>query len=273
MVLLIFSEPVYRSWFIRQPHDFSKETKELDSLIATLKWEPVKDTLIVKSADFSTKLFSFNPNLATKEQLIELSFTNSLANRIVNYRLKGGKFGVKSDLMKIYGMDSTLFNKIQLFIDLPEKKLKESQALKSVEKEKPAYVKFDLNTADTAQLIKIYGIGAKLSSRIVTYREKLGGFVTDSQLSEVYGLDSVVIKELLLKSFIEKGFQPKLVNINLASEQVLNVHPYIKHKLAKVIVAYRAQHGLFQSLDELKKITLIDEQKFQKIKPYLSINP
>ncbi len=271
MLVLIFSEPVYRYWFIRQPHDFSKEAKELDSLITTLKWEPEKDTAFVKPVTSSKKLFFFNPNLVTKEQLNELNFTNSLANRIVNYRLKGGKFIVKNDLMKIYGVDSVLFNKLSPFIDLPEKKLKESQVLKFAEKEKSTFIKFDLNNADTAQLIKIYGIGAKLSSRIVSYREKLGGFVTEAQLREVYGLDSVVIKELLLKSFIEKDFQPKQINVNLASEQVLSAHPYIKYKLAKVIIAYRAQHGLFQSLDELIKITLIDEQKFQKIKPYLSL--
>ena len=270
MLILIFSEPAYRYWFVRQPQDFSRETKELDSLIATWKWDE-QDSAINKTSE--GKLFSFNPNHSTKEELLELGFTNSLANRIVNYRLKGGKFLVKKDLEKIYGMDSSLFKKMLAFIDLPEQVLKEEGVKKFEVKEKPVFVKFDLNSADTSQLIKIYGIGPKLSERIVTYRQKLGGFISPDQIREVYGLDSTVIHELFKKSFIELNFKPRLIDLNNATEQELGAHPYLKYKLAKAITAYRFQHGAFQSIDDLRKIALIDEPKFQKIKPYLSVNP
>src|SRR6266852_7150184 len=88
MLMLIFSEPAYRYWFVRQPQDFSRESKELDSLIDTWKWDE-QDSAVNKTLE--GKLFSFNPNRVTKEELAELGFTNSLANRIVNYRLQGGK--------------------------------------------------------------------------------------------------------------------------------------------------------------------------------------
>ncbi len=270
MALLIFSEPTYRYWFVRQPQDFSKESKELDSLIAIWKWDE-RDSTINKTSE--KKLFSFNPNRATKEELVELGFTNSLANRIINYRLKGGKFLVKKDLSKIYGMDSILFKNLFVFIDLPERISKEKGGKKFEAKEKPAFVKFDLNMADTSQLIKVYGIGTKLSERIVTYRQKLGGFILPDQLREVYGLDSAVIQELLKKSYIEENFKPRLIDINKATEQELGTHPYVKYKLAKAITAYRFQHGAFQSINDLRKIALLDEPKFQKLKPYLSVNP
>ena len=43
MALIIFSEPAYRYWFVRQPQDFSKDSIRLDSLIATWKWEKVQE--------------------------------------------------------------------------------------------------------------------------------------------------------------------------------------------------------------------------------------
>jgi competence protein ComEA len=267
MFVLIFSEPIYRYWFVRQDHDYSKETKQLDSLIATWKWD--SDSVVGEKPE-AKELFAFDPNQASKEELLELGFNRSLAGRIVNYRLKGGKFLVQSDLMKIYGIDSLLFQRLIPFITLPENSSKEKFAHKTEIKEKPFDVKFDLNKSDTSQLIKIYGIGSKLSLRIVAYREKLGGFISPSQLNEVYGLDSLVVKELVLKSFIEEGFHPRQININKGTEKELSAHPYIKYKLAKAIIAYRMQHGPFASIDDLKKIAIIDEVTFSKMKPYLT---
>jgi len=270
MVVLIFSEPLYRYWFVRQPHDFSKERKELDSLMTSWKWDE-QDSAVNKRIE--SKLMVFNPNTASKEALAALGFGNALASRVVNYRLKGGKFLVKNDLMKIYEMDSALYEKLFPFIDLPENSSSENIVRKVKPKEKPLTLKFDLNKTDTSQLIRIYGIGPKLSQRIVTYRDKLGGFVSLEQLMEVYGLDSVVVQELFRKSFIGENFKPRLIDINKATEKELGDHPYIKYKLAKAIAAYRFQHGEYRTIDDLKKIALMDDAKFQKIKPYLSANP
>src|SRR5579859_3442114 len=270
MLVLIFSEPAYRYWFVRQPQDFSRERAELDSLMANWKWEE-PDSVSDETA--KPQLVSFNPNHAGRDELIALGFTRSLADRILNYRSKGGKFVVKKDLMKIYGMDSLFYKRILASIDLPEATARKKIAAKPDAPPKPALPKFDLNRADTAQLIALRGIGPKLALRIIAYREKLGGFISADQLKEVYGLDTAVVRELFGKSFIEKDFMPRLININQATEQELAAHPYIRYKLAKAITAYRFQHGPYRSLDDLRRITLIPESAFQKIKPYLSANP
>ena len=57
----------------------------------------------------------------------------------------------------------------------------------------------ELNVADTAMLKSIYGIGEKLSVRIVKYRKKLGGFYSVEQLKEVYGLRTENFKKIKLK--------------------------------------------------------------------------
>jgi DNA uptake protein ComE-like DNA-binding protein len=55
------------------------------------------------------------------------------------------------------------------------------------------------------------------------------------------------------------------------SKEELKGHLYIRWQLANAIVEYRNQHGAFTSLEELKKIALIDEATFAKIIPYLTL--
>lgn len=270
MILSVFITPAYHWWKSGQPRDFTKENLKLDSLLANWQWKEKSDSIRIEKT-----LFEFNPNTATKDQLIELGFSVSLANRIDNYRAKNGKFIIKSDLKKIYGMDSNVYAQVYRYIDLPSQKLIITKD-KNVLPEKSLSVtkeKFDLNLADTAQLIRIYGIGSKLSQRIIKYRNSLGGFISMNQLKEVYGLDSVVVKELNKKVFIDDEFQPVALSINTVSEKELAAHPYIKYNLAKAITTYRFQHGNFTSLEEIKKIALVDEAFYTRIKPYLTVNP
>ena len=273
MFLVIFIIPTYKSVFTHQEKDYSKEKKELDSLVATWKDRETEDS--ITSIKSPTSLFAFNPNTASKEELVSLGFSPYVASRLENYRSKGGKFTIKSDLLKLYGMDTALYKTLYTWIDLPIKK-----TLKKFEKnakqetfKKAVKEKFDLNQADSSQLVSVYGIGGKLSVRIIKYRDRLGGFISSDQLSEVYGLDTVVIRELKMKAFIADNFKPKAIEINTATEKELAAHPYIKYPLAKAIAAYRFQHGSFKLINDLTQIAIIDKPTFEKIKPYLSINP
>lgn len=272
ILVIVFVIPLYQQWSASRTQDFSKEIHELDSLTALWKWDEPKDSTVRERI-----LFHFNPNTVTKEELNQLGFSNFLAQRIINYRTKGGKFFIKADVRKIYGMDTMLFQKLYSFINLPiertfakkeDEKGKESKSFIAKKKEK-----FDLNLADSTQLISVFGIGAKLSVRIIKYRDKLGGFVHPDQLKEVFGLDTLVISELKKVSFITEDFAPRFVLVNKATEKELAAHPYIKYALAKAIASYRFQHGEFKSVEDIKKIALVDESLFQKIKPYISINP
>jgi competence protein ComEA len=268
IIALLFSEPLYRRWRAHQPKNFNEEIKQLDSLLAlSSKVVSVNDTASVQST-----YFRFNPNTASKDELIELGFTESLAARMTNYRSKGGTFWVKNDLKKIYGMDTLLVKKLWPFIELPEVR---------PTTEKPAYTKqltqiptalvFDINQADTAQLKSIYGIGDKLSQRIVSYRESLGGFVHLQQLNEVFGLDSTVVKRLRARVFIEPQFVPRKINLNTATQEMLEKHPYLNKREAKAIMAYRFQHGKFSSVAELEKLLLLEEETTLRVQPYVTI--
>ena len=267
MIALIFSEPIYRFFIVQRTDDFSKQRRELDSLVAT--WEFQKKT---GSISLVKSKFNFNPNTATEEDFISLGFPGNLTHRILNYRAKKGKFVIKADLKKIYGLDSSFYCELVPFIDLPEKKplVASAEKPKAGETKKTEAALFDLNQADTTQLKKIYGIGPVLAQRIVTYRDKLGGFVSAQQLNEVYGLDTAVINQLHKKSFVPENFNPTPLNVNQADENTLANHPYIKFKLAKAIITYRFQHGNFKTIDDLTRLQTITPETLNKLRPYVS---
>ncbi len=273
LLLILFSEPIYRTWWGGDTSFQPSDQQLLDSLV--LHWKQEQNLSSDLEKNQQRTLFAFNPNNTSKDQLMQLGFSASLASRITNYIEKGGKFRVKKDLLKIYGMDSLLYQDLLPFMLLPEQITKEKKELIYTKTEKPtknAVILFDVNTADTAQLKTIYGIGEKLSLRIVKYRESLGGFIGKEQLQEIFGLDSAVVSRLMKKSFIAENFQPDQLNLNQATEEELDRHPYLTKKEAKAIITYRFQHGAFSSVEDLKKIQLLPASTITKIKPYVRLN-
>jgi competence protein ComEA len=271
MMLLIFSAPIYRLWLAHQPVNVSEDRKILDSLLALRENKTILNEVDSgeQNVQVAHQLFVFNPNSLTPSGLQKLGLSKILTTRIANYRQKGGVFRIKHDLMKIYGMDSTLYHQLYDYIDLPEKFTREK--IVTVVNKKPEVKKFDINKADTVVLQKINGVGSKLAARIVKFRDALGGFVNTAQLSDVYGLDSMVVDRVNDASFIENGFQPKKLNINTTDEKTLASHPYIRKPFAKAILAYRFQHGSFVSVEDLKKIAVIPPREAERIIPYLKV--
>ena len=269
MVIIVFSEPAYRYWVSQKPVDVRQDSIKLDSLLSTLKWEQ-NDSSVNKNTE--KILFSFDPNRASRDQLMSLGFTSFLADRIVNYRNKGGKFFVKADLLKIYGIDSMLYQRLINFIDLPNQKLAQSK-FETIDFKRKEVELLDLNTADTTQLKKVFGVGKKLSERIIKFRDKLGGFVAANQLKEIYGLDSIVAAAVQKKFIVQDNFKPKQLNINTATELELSTHPYISRQLAKAITAYRFQHGNFANVGDLTSIHILTQSEYERVKAYLTVNP
>ena len=128
----------------------------------------------------------------------------------------------------------------------------------------------DINSADTSELMTLPKMTSYCAGMIVRYRKKLGGYYNTKQLTEVWGMDSTLFKALVNKVRADTGFVYK-ININTADIKQLAYHPYIKYYLAKAIVNYREQHGLFTSLLALHKMAAIDDSTYSRIIPYLTV--
>lgn len=234
--------------------------------------------------DFSSpkvaKLFPFDPNVITAEQWQQLGLPKFLAERIVKYRNAGGKFKKKEDLQRIYGLRPETYERLAAYVqiggaaevpspvELAPTKTEDVLAKSPIAEAKtPKITQFDLNKADTTQLVRVRGIGAKLALRIIKFRDNLGGFYAENQLREVFGLDSVVVDETLKYAFVRNPSLRK-IKINEVSPEEFR-HPYLKPYVAKAIMAYRQQHGNFKSVSDLANVKLVDAKTLEKITPYL----
>lgn len=276
ILLLILAPFLFQKFYPSKTVNAKEDEKKLDSILASIEIDSVpryeKRTAF---KNYSTEiepteitLFEFNPNQISSDEFQKLGVKKYIAERIIKFRQKGGGFRVKNDLKKIYGFDSLLFKKLEQYILLPDKIEKPVFATADAKKEFKV-VRFDLNQADSAQFEKVYGIGAKLASRIIKFRSRLGGFVSKNQLKEVYGLDSVLLIELDKKTIILENYLPTKIKVNQTSLDELKSHPYVGYKSAKIILAYKNTHGRILDKNDFANIKAFGKEEIEKIVQYL----
>jgi competence ComEA-like helix-hairpin-helix protein len=129
----------------------------------------------------------------------------------------------------------------------------------------------DINTADSAAWVALNGIGPGFAKRILTYREKLGGFYQVDQLKEVYGLDSVWVKENKALLKVGAGVY-RFLKINQVEWKDFK-HPYLPYGQSKVVLAYRKQHGPLKDFETLQQMPLLDLVAWRRLRPYISYAP
>lgn len=223
-------------------------------------------TEIVEDSSSKISYFPFNPNTASDEELKALGFTERNITSLRKYQAKGGRFKKPDDLLKLYGLSAAHKQALLPYVVIPELPSDSSK-----QKQRNPKAKVELNSADTNQLIALYRIGPSMARRILEYRNKLGGFVSLQQLKEVWGFDEDLLYDLQDQLTLDPS-KARMFNLNTVGVDELKTHPYFKYKLSGVIINYRNQHGPFNSLDDLKKIVLVNDSVYQKITLYLKLN-
>ena len=125
--------------------------------------------------------------------------------------------------------------------------------------------------SDSVLLQIVPGIGAKTAGRIIKHRESLGGFIQVGQLNEVFGLKPEIIP-LIWDYLVFDTVAPRQLELNVLAVEELAEHPYISYQEAKVLVAYRLQHGPYFQLEDLLKIKIFKVEWVNKIGPYLDFS-
>lgn len=231
-----------------------------------------KDTAVLEKEIEVSKFFTFDPNHVDHNEMLALGMAPNIARRVNKYRDAGGVFKKKADLLKIYGLDSALYTRLEPFIEIAQRASGPAHPVKIQKRNvEEKVVLQDLNEADTTDLKKIHGIGNVLSLRIVRYRALLGGFISLQQLEDVYGLKPEVMDDLKERYFIAEEFEPSKINVNQDNYDKLAYHPYISKNQARSILAFRMQHGAFSDLNDLLEIDLLDKETFAKVSPYLQL--
>ena len=115
----------------------------------------------------------------------------------------------------------------------------------------------EINTADSAQLVRLNGIGPSFARRILKYRGRLGGFFSTEQILEVFGMDSNRYLGILDNIRIDTTLIRK-IPVNDAEFKTLLHHPYLDYETVKMIVNYREHVGPITCSDTLRKVIAYD---------------
>lgn len=127
----------------------------------------------------------------------------------------------------------------------------------------------NINTADSAALVAVDGIGAYSAQKILAYRQALGGFVSLRQLSEIKGLRAENLEQLIQVALIDST-KVRKIDINRASLKTMVAHPYIVYSQAVAIDDWRRERGRIDSLANLSFLEEFTPSDIERLQPYLS---
>lgn len=224
------------------------------------------------------ELFYFDPNTLSAEGWKKLGLRDKTIGIIRNYLSKGGQFRKPEDLQRIYGLFPNEFERIAPYIKIesPGETNNYKNYTNNTPTENPPektyasrYSIIEINSADTTAFIALPGIGSKLATRIISFRDKLGGFYSINQVAETFGLPDSTFQKIKQYLKLENASVRK-ININSATIDELKAHPYIRYSLANPIVAYRNEHGSFAGVEDIKKVMAVTEEIYNKIAHYIT---
>jgi competence ComEA-like helix-hairpin-helix protein len=208
----------------------------------------------------------FDPNQYTKADWMKLGLSEKQTNVVLSFT----KRGIRSneELSRIFVIPEELYDMIKDSTFYPEQPKIEN--IKSVGAKPQKTIRIRINTADQTELETIPGVGPFYAKNILKYRERLGGFVRKEQLLEVWKMD--VEKYNGIEQFIVvEPENIKRIELNTASAEEMKSHPYLNWNIANSLIKIRNKKGKYSVIDEIKESVLIDEELFEKIKPYLSL--
>ena len=220
------------------------------------------------------RLFPFDPNTADSTQLLQLGLQRWQVRNIYRYRRAGGIYRRPQDFARLYGLTAGQYRQLEPYIRISADY---QPASRLVEPEKPYVrdtlrypVKIEqgqhvvLNTADTAQLRRVPGIGTYFANEIVNHGRFLGGYVSVDQLDEIPDFPQEA-----KQYFVISSPNPRRLNVNRLSLNELKRHPYINYYQAKAIVDYRRLHGRIENLRQLSLSKDFPPEAIRRLEPYI----
>jgi competence protein ComEA len=262
LIIGVLAAPFVYEHYHQEPEvNFDRLNKAVAQLKAAGVTEMANDESIAdKPVSKAVKLFNFDPNNLPAAKWQALGLAARQIKGIKNYEAKGGRFYTKADVRKMYTLTPQDYARLEPYIQISNVDSKVADHIIVVE----------LNTADSAQLTQLKGIGPGFARRIIQYRTRLGGFHSKQQLKEIFGMDDMHYRDVQAQ-FTVNVRKVKKLDVNAVELEDLKNFPYLNYKQANALVQYRKQHGNYESFDELRNIAIMDEVVLHKIKPYLII--
>lgn len=209
---------------------------------------------------YNTPPCKFDPNTYKLSDWMKLGLSQKQADIIMKF--SSNRIDNNDELQNIFVISDELFDLIKDSTFYPTKAVRDNEKVDEI-------TFLDLNSATADELDKLPGIGKYYAKKIIDYRESLGGYLNKEQLLEIWNFDPQTYERI--KGRVNTQSSVNRLNINTATVEELNLHPYIDYKQANSIVKMREQHGAYVKVEEIKRSKLIDDNTYQRIKNYLKV--
>lgn len=251
--------------------DFKKSLVSLDSLREKQRFESLERKFNSfykeKNKEEPCMLLPFDPNVLDSAGFVDLGLKPYVAANIIKYRVKGGRFRDKESFSRVYGVSEEKYRELEPYISISSNP-SIADLTSTLPKEEVSVAIVELNSADTARLMQVKGIGMGYARSIIRFRQQAGGFTCVEQLREMYGMTPDNFEKI--KPFCTVNLTlVNQINVNKASVDKLRAHPYLNFYQARQIYELRRKKGKLTGLADLRDLSELNDSVLLKIKPYL----
>lgn len=265
LIVVVSVLHLFRGYFRDESiSDFTEFETQITQMQMEMKNQASEKTQNTQSD--SLVLFSFDPNTVSVQEFIKLGFSPKQAETLDKYRQKKGHFYSREDFRKLYFINDSLYNMYAPYIDIlpEEKEAPVTESKKNYSKEEKQIQSVEINSADSALLESLPGIGPSFATRIIRYRDKLGGYSSVSQLMEVFGMTTETFEKVKNHVYTNPALIRK-ININACEFRDLIRHPYMDKQKVIRILDFRKVMKRVNNMDELVKNKIIDPSDSEKL--------
>ena len=189
--------------------------------------------------------------------LSTIGFSVRQAEVVVNYREAIGGITSMDKFRECYVVDSEVADRLEPYI-----------IFSPVDVIAPSTSKIDINSADSATLVALRGIGPKSAQHIIRYRNLLGGYHKIEQILELECVTTENFSTFSQQIYADTARIEKIY-INFARPKQMEVHPYITNRMLKRIINHRELKGGWSTIEEMTDANIMSEDEAMRIAPYL----
>lgn len=265
-LIVILAQAIYYCYDFRIPAETTSEQSQW------LAKQSLIDSLKLDDSNYKPKIYPFNPNFITDFKGYRLGMSVEEIDRLLAFRKQNKFVNSAAEFQSVTKISDSLLAVISPYFKFPDWVTNKKDNYKSFAKEgfskSEKVTILDINLATKEDLMKVYGIGDKISDRILEQKNKLGAFVSMEQMDDVWGLSPEIVEKLKTSFAVKSAASVKKININNASVKELSQFPFFRYQLAKDIVVYRTMNGDL-SVADLSKIKGFPVDKIKIIALYL----
>ena len=212
-------------------------------------------TKLVRKSRFSPRPFEpFKIDTVGVNYLRLIGFSTRQAELLIEYRNRGKGIFSMNELRDCYAVSEEMADSLQHFVILSVRDPHEGLV--------------EINSADSATLRKVRGIGAKTVVAVMQYRKFLGGFYKKEQIAELKCVTAENFARISEQIYCDSCKISK-IDINFAAASEMEYHPYMTRRAIKLITETRESKGGWSCIEEMIEDDIFTKEQAQAIAPYL----